>query len=67
MAFEALLSRFPHLQLAQTEVHWRTLVNLRGLTALPLHGYRTSSQLPLASDANSASITRILQMASSTP
>ena len=36
VAFEALLSRFPDLQLAQTEVQWRALINLRGLTALPL-------------------------------
>ncbi len=67
VAFEALLSRFPHLQLAQTEVHWRALINLRGLTALPLQAYRTSSQPPRTSDANSASITRMLQTASSTP
>lgn len=40
VAFEALLSRFPNLQLAQTEVHWRALINLRGLTALPLRAYR---------------------------
>jgi cytochrome P450 len=36
VAFEALLSRFPHLQLAQAELQWRPLINLRGLTALPL-------------------------------
>ena len=36
VAFEALLSRFPDLQLAQTEVQWRALIHLRGLTALPL-------------------------------
>ena len=36
VAFEALLSRFPHLQLAHTQVQWRSLINLRGLTALPL-------------------------------
>jgi pimeloyl-[acyl-carrier protein] synthase len=36
VAFEALLSRFPCLQLAQAEIQWRPLINLRGLTALPL-------------------------------
>lgn len=36
VAFEALLSRFPFLHLAQAEVQWRPLINLRGLTALPL-------------------------------
>ena len=36
VAFEALLSRFPHLQLAHSQVQWRSLINLRGLTALPL-------------------------------
>jgi cytochrome P450 len=36
VAFEALLSRFPSLQLAQAEIQWRPLINLRGLTALPL-------------------------------
>ncbi len=36
VAFEALLSRFPYLQLAQTDIQWRPLINLRGLTALPL-------------------------------
>ncbi len=67
VAFEALLARFPYLELVQTEVHWRALINLRGLIALPLKAYRTGSQPPLRSDANSASITRMLQMASSTP
>ncbi len=36
VAFEALLARFSHLQLDQPQVQWRTLINLRGLTALPL-------------------------------
>jgi pimeloyl-[acyl-carrier protein] synthase len=36
VAFEALLSRFPLLHLAQAEIQWRPLINLRGLTALPL-------------------------------
>ena len=36
VAFEALLSRFPSLQMAQAEIQWRPLINLRGLTALPL-------------------------------
>ena len=40
VAFEALLSRFPYLQQAQTEVHWRPLINLRVLTALSLQAYR---------------------------
>jgi cytochrome P450 len=39
VAFEALLSRFPYLQLAQTELHWRPLINLRGLSTLPLQSY----------------------------
>lgn len=36
VAFEALLAQFSHLQLDQPQVQWRTLINLRGLTALPL-------------------------------
>jgi pimeloyl-[acyl-carrier protein] synthase len=36
VAIEALLSRFPYLQLAQTELLWRPLINLRGLHALAL-------------------------------
>jgi pimeloyl-[acyl-carrier protein] synthase len=45
VAFEALLLRFPRLQLAQTDVQWRTLINLRGLTALPLFAQSATSPM----------------------
>jgi pimeloyl-[acyl-carrier protein] synthase len=46
VAFEALLARFPDLQLAETDVHWRALINLRGLTALPLFAQAAMSPPP---------------------
>lgn len=47
VAFEALLSRFPDLQLAQAGIQWRPLVNLRGLTALPLFAPAATNPPPL--------------------
>ena len=64
VAFEALLSRFPDLQPAQTEVQWRAD---QSAWAYGFAVVRTDCHEPAASDANSASITRMLQIASSTP
>lgn len=39
VAFDALLQRFATLALADEEVRWRPMINLRGLQALRLHGW----------------------------
>ena len=40
IALTRLLQRFPSLELADAQPHWRRLINLRGLEALDLRGVR---------------------------